>query len=312
MQPPVSFSTPDVWIIIGSAARPFGPYLAFGSPRRCPLRTRIPPRNAVHGRHRVRHPRGVQRRRPNSTGASIHPSRSQPARPQGRAVDAASASGRSLLATAAPRFCPSLPAGSAPALVAQKQIELPAATGKRQGGLDGTRPAGGEGELGVDPSRRPHPPRRTWPRSRARVSPAGPQPQPPRRHLPPPRHHLPSGSGGQIPLPHRTRPACSRSALPAAGSAGGAHHAVASRAVSPSDDHKWRDEAPGEKKNAKPFAAFWVGITSQATSETGQSWMANARAPNQHGERKQGRSRPRTDNPPRASSYVLEPPNCSE
>ena len=150
MQPPVSFSTPDVWIIIGSAARPFGPYLAFGSPRRCPLRTRIPPRNAVHGRHRVRHPRGVQRRRPNSTGASIHPSRSQPARPQGRAVDAASASGRSLLATAAPRFCPSLPAGSAPALVAQKQIELPAATGKRQGGLDGTRPAGGEGELGVD------------------------------------------------------------------------------------------------------------------------------------------------------------------
>jgi len=179
----------------------------------------------------------------------------------------------------------------------QKQIELPAATGKR--GWTARAPQVGRESWG-------------WIRRGARILRAArgldrarvfpPLAPNPNHRVATCRHRATTCRQDQAARFRfrigRGLPACLRSVLPAAScsaGAGGAHHAV-----SPSGDHKWRDEAPGGK-NAKPFAAFWVGITSQATSETGQSWMANARAPNQHGERKQGRSRPRTDNPPRAS-----------
>ena len=153
----------------------------------------------------------------------------------------------------------------------QKQIELSAATGKR--GWTARAPQVGRESLG-------------WIRRGARILRAArgldrarvfpPLAPNPNHRVATCRHRATTCRQDQAArfrfrigrgLPARAR----RCRRPAAGSAGGAHHAVASRAVSPSDDHKWRDEAPGEKKNAKPFAAFWVGITSQATSETGQS-----------------------------------------
>jgi hypothetical protein len=295
---------------VGSALgrRPLGLLArSLGSPRLCPLRSQIPPpsRNAVHGRHRrrVRHPRGVQRRvtdshshrdkGPRSVPAAAYPSGypsrgfAPPVRPDG--------------ARAASR-----PAGPRPTSGAGRH----ARRSPQVGGPEREWAA-----VWCDPWR-PHPPLRTWPRPRARVfSPVGP-----------PNHRgaetgqlcvatcrhgaTTCPSGGQIPLPHRTKPAGCRART------GGAHHAVAdrallvaSRAVSPSLI------ANGEAKRLKmPNLSLLFGWNHIAKpllkrDNLGRRTHARAHPINTRGEDK-GSSRPRTDNNPRAAasidlSYVL-------
>jgi hypothetical protein len=226
-------------------------------------------------------------------------------------------------ASAAPRFCSALPGAGcrrAGRLCARGAKTNRAAGRDRQEGPDGTRPAGGEGKLGVDPSR-PHPPRRTWPRSRARVFPPL-APQPPRRSASPPAATAP-------PLAVRIRRPDSASASDEAAACARRCRRPVAQAQAERTTPSRREPCPhrmitnGEtkrpkKKIAKPFAAFWVGITSQATSERhgtildGERTHARAHPINTDRESKAGAGLEQII-PPRVDlSYVLVPPNCSE